>query len=57
MRIERILAPNPSIYTGPGTNTYLIEHAGEALILDPGPVIESHRQAIHLALTDHTPVG
>ncbi len=57
MMIERILAPNPSIYTGPGTNTYLIEHAGEALILDPGPVNESHRQAIHLALTDHTPVG
>ncbi|MFB3049966.1 MAG: MBL fold metallo-hydrolase [Acidimicrobiia bacterium] len=57
MRIERILAPNPSIYTGPGTNTYLIEQAGEALILDPGPVNESHRQAIHLALTDHTPVG
>ncbi|GMQ85534.1 MAG: MBL fold metallo-hydrolase [Acidimicrobiia bacterium] len=57
MRIERILAPNPSIYTGPGTNTYLIEHAGEALILDPGPVIESHRQAIHLALSGHTPVG
>jgi glyoxylase-like metal-dependent hydrolase (beta-lactamase superfamily II) len=57
MRVERILAPNPSIYTGPGTNTYLIESVDEALILDPGPVIESHLDAILLAVADLTPVG
>jgi len=22
--IERVLAPNPSLYTGPGTNSYLL---------------------------------
>lgn len=57
MRVERILAPNPSIYTGSGTNTYLIADAGEALILDPGPVISSHLEAILLALGELTPVG
>ncbi len=46
MRVRRILAPNPSLYTGPGTNTYLIEDGGEALILDPGPIEDSHRRAI-----------
>lgn len=57
MRIERILAPNPSLYTGPGTNTYLIVDDDEALILDPGPVIPSHLEAILLAVADLTPVG
>jgi glyoxylase-like metal-dependent hydrolase (beta-lactamase superfamily II) len=57
MRVERILAPNPSIYTGPGTNTYLIEDMGEVLILDPGPVIGSHFEAILVAVADLTPVG
>jgi len=57
MRVERILAPNPSIYTGPGTNTYLIESVDEALILDPGPVIASHLEAIVLAVADLNPVG
>ena len=57
MRIERILAPNPSIYTGPGTNTYLIEDSGETLVLDPGPVIGSHREAILVAVAGRTVVG
>lgn len=46
MRVRRILAPNPSLFTGPGTNTYLIEDGGEAVILDPGPIDHSHQQAI-----------
>jgi glyoxylase-like metal-dependent hydrolase (beta-lactamase superfamily II) len=57
MRVERILAPNPSLYTGPGTNTYLIEDDGETLILDPGPVIPAHRDAILLAVADLHPVA
>lgn len=55
--IERVLAPNPSLYTGPGTNTYLLRDAGEVLILDPGPVIASHAAAIVAAIGDDTPVG
>ena len=43
--VRRLLAPNPSMMTGPGTNTYLIGR-DEVAVLDPGPVIESHLQAI-----------
>lgn len=43
--VRRVLAPNPSMMTGPGTNTYLIG-TNEVAVLDPGPVIASHLQAI-----------
>ena len=55
--IERVLAPNPGPFTGPGTNTYVIESGGEALILDPGPIIVPHLEAIRVALSGVTPVG
>ncbi|MFQ5613635.1 MAG: MBL fold metallo-hydrolase [Anaerolineae bacterium] len=55
--IWRIVAPNPSPMTGPGTNTYLIGQR-RALIIDPGPALDSHQQAIEdalrqLGLTSH----
>lgn len=43
--VRRLLAPNPSMMTGPGTNTYLLG-TNEVAVLDPGPLIESHLQAI-----------
>lgn len=43
--VRRLLAPNPSMMTGPGTNTYLFG-INEVAVLDPGPVIEAHLQAI-----------
>jgi glyoxylase-like metal-dependent hydrolase (beta-lactamase superfamily II) len=43
--IRRLVAPNPSMMTGPGTNTYLFGN-DEVAVLDPGPVIESHLQNI-----------
>ena len=39
--IRRLVAPNPSLMTGPGTNTYLFG-TRQIAVLDPGPVIESH---------------
>jgi glyoxylase-like metal-dependent hydrolase (beta-lactamase superfamily II) len=39
--IRRLVAPNPSIMTGPGTNTYLFG-TRQIAVLDPGPFIESH---------------
>jgi len=43
--IRRLVAPNPSMMTGPGTNTYLFG-TREVAVLDPGPVIESHLEII-----------
>jgi glyoxylase-like metal-dependent hydrolase (beta-lactamase superfamily II) len=39
--IRRLLAPNPSMMTGPGTNTYLFG-VSEIAVIDPGPAIDSH---------------
>ncbi|MFQ5948801.1 MAG: MBL fold metallo-hydrolase, partial [Acidimicrobiia bacterium] len=57
MNITRLLAPNPGPFTGAGTNTYVIESAGEALIIDPGPVDDSHFDVIRDALVELDPVG
>jgi glyoxylase-like metal-dependent hydrolase (beta-lactamase superfamily II) len=55
--IERLLAPNPGLYTGPGTNTYLLTDDDQVLILDPGPVIDTHMAEILAVVGDRTPVG
>jgi len=50
MRVDKVLAPNPGPFTGPGTNTYVISSAGKAVVLDPGPVIDDHLAGIERAL-------
>jgi glyoxylase-like metal-dependent hydrolase (beta-lactamase superfamily II) len=44
--IERIRAPNPSPLTLSGTNTYVVD----GWVIDPGPAIESHLDAIVAAI-------
>ncbi len=39
--VNRLIAPNPGMMTGPGTNTYILGDA-EVAVVDPGPVIDSH---------------
>ena len=39
--VRRITAGNSSVFTGPGTNTYLIG-INDVTVLDPGPAIEKH---------------
>ena len=46
MEIQRLLAPNPGLFTGPGTNTYVLRSGGAVLIVDPGPIEPSHSTAI-----------
>ena len=41
-----MLAPNPSSFTGPGTNTYVVGDGDRVVILDPGPVEVSHEKAV-----------
>ena len=46
-RTRRITAPNPGMMTGPGTNTYLLGDAATGVaVIDPGPAIDSHVDAI-----------
>lgn len=51
--VRRIVAPNPGQMTGPGTNTYLVGDA-TVVILDPGPAIEAHVEAILAAVAGAT---
>jgi glyoxylase-like metal-dependent hydrolase (beta-lactamase superfamily II) len=44
--VRRILAPNPGIMTGPGTNTYLIGSDTDVAVIDPGPDADGHLEAI-----------
>jgi glyoxylase-like metal-dependent hydrolase (beta-lactamase superfamily II) len=50
-RVRRLVAPNPGVMTGPGTNTYLLGDA-EVAVLDPGPAIPAHIDAILAAAGD-----
>lgn len=43
--VRRILAPNPGIMTGPGTNTYLVG-IDEIAVIDPGPADAEHLDAV-----------
>ena len=44
-RVRRLVAPNPGVMTGAGTNTYLLGD-DEVAVLDPGPAIPEHIDAI-----------
>jgi glyoxylase-like metal-dependent hydrolase (beta-lactamase superfamily II) len=43
--IRRVVANNPSLMTGPGTNSYLVG-IDEVAVIDPGPDINKHIDAI-----------
>jgi glyoxylase-like metal-dependent hydrolase (beta-lactamase superfamily II) len=47
-RVMRITAPNPSLMTGPGTNTYLVGER-DLVAIDPGPDDDAHLDAVAAA--------
>jgi glyoxylase-like metal-dependent hydrolase (beta-lactamase superfamily II) len=47
--VRRVVAENPSKFTYRGTGTYIIG-SGEVAVVDPGPLLDSHRDALHAAL-------
>lgn len=49
MKISSITAPNPGAFTLDGTRTWLLGHTA---VIDPGPAIESHIDAIRAAMPE-----
>ncbi|MDW3214885.1 MAG: MBL fold metallo-hydrolase [Ilumatobacteraceae bacterium] len=47
--IRRVIAENPSKFTYQGTGTYIVGH-GDVVVIDPGPLLDSHRDALAAAL-------
>jgi glyoxylase-like metal-dependent hydrolase (beta-lactamase superfamily II) len=48
--IRRVVADNPSKFTYKGTGTYIVGH-GDVVVIDPGPLLDSHRDALAAALS------
>lgn len=46
-----MLAPNPSVFTGAGTNTYVVGDE-TVVVIDPGPIESSHERAIVAEIAD-----
>ncbi len=51
--IRRVIAPNPSAFTFHGTGTYLVGR-GKVAVIDPGPELPEHVDAILAALDGET---
>ena len=49
-QVWRLIAPNPSPMTGPGTNTYFVGSNIHLAIIDPGPADDTHLDNIFCAL-------
>jgi glyoxylase-like metal-dependent hydrolase (beta-lactamase superfamily II) len=45
--VQRVIAPNPGPYTGPGTNTWIVEAGPVVVVIDPGPDDDTHLAAIN----------
>jgi glyoxylase-like metal-dependent hydrolase (beta-lactamase superfamily II) len=45
IRVQRVLAPNPSIFTLEGTNTWVLGE-GPTLVVDPGPADDGHLREV-----------
>ena len=49
-RITRLVAENPSKFTYHGTGTYIVGEGRQVAVIDPGPRLDSHRDALAAAL-------
>ncbi len=49
-----MVAPNPGPYTGPGTNTWIVDAGPVAIVIDPGPDDDAHLAALGKRLRSTT---
>ena len=54
--IQRVIAKNPSKFSYHGTGTYIVG-TKEVVVIDPGPILDSHRDALVQALAGKKVVG
>jgi len=52
--VTRVVAPNPGPYTGPGTNTWIIDAGPVLAVIDPGPDDDRHLNALNKRIADAT---
>jgi len=52
--VSRVVAPNPGPYTGPGTNTWIVDAGPVVVVIDPGPDDDSHLAVIERRLQEKT---
>ncbi len=52
--VSRVIAPNPGPYTGPGTNTWIVDAGPVVAVIDPGPDDDRHLDALERRLRDRT---
>jgi len=52
--VRRIVAPNPGPYTGPGTNTWIVDAGPVVVVVDPGPDDDRHFAALNRKLRGAT---
>src|SRR5438045_3518898 len=45
--VTRVVAPNPGPYTGPGTNTWIVDAGPVVAVIDPGPDDDRHLAALN----------
>ena len=48
--VTRLLAPNPGPFTFKGTGVYILGAGQDVMVVDPGPAIPQHLQALKAAL-------
>ncbi len=51
--VRRVIAPNPSPFTGPGTNTWILGDGPALVVIDPGPDDDRHLVALQGAVGPH----
>lgn len=49
-QVRRVVAPNPGPYTGPGTNTWIVDAGPVVVVIDPGPDDDRHLEALNQRL-------
>jgi glyoxylase-like metal-dependent hydrolase (beta-lactamase superfamily II) len=52
--VVRVVAPNPGPYTGPGTNTWIVDAGPVQVVIDPGPDDDRHLAGIERKLAGAT---